>query len=82
MKVFKLREMSRAELVQRRSDLREELFNLRFASATRALDNPLRLRNLRREVAMIETVLREDERKIRSLGVGATRAAGSEEKKK
>lgn len=73
MKTFKLREMSRDELGQRRSELREELFNLRFASATRALDNPLRMRSVRREIAKIETILHEDEAGIRGLGVDSSR---------
>ncbi|MBM3319834.1 MAG: 50S ribosomal protein L29 [Candidatus Eisenbacteria bacterium] len=81
MKTFKLREMSRAELKQRESDLQEELFNLRFNAATRALDNPLRLRLIRREIAQIRTVLCEDEKGIRHLGAGAARAAGTEDKK-
>ncbi|RPJ46959.1 MAG: 50S ribosomal protein L29 [Candidatus Latescibacterota bacterium] len=80
MKTFKMREMSAVELKQKMSDLREELFNLRFASATRALDNPLRMRQIRREIATIETILREDERKIRPLGAGSTRTAAEEKK--
>ncbi|MFH1279500.1 MAG: 50S ribosomal protein L29 [Candidatus Eisenbacteria bacterium] len=68
MKTFKLREMSPEELEQRRAELREEMFNLRFAAATRALDNPLRLRSVRREIAKIETVIHEDRIGIRALG--------------
>lgn len=68
MKTYKLREMSPEELEQRRAELREEMFNLRFAAATRALDNPLRLRTVRREIAQIETVLHEDRIGIRALG--------------
>ena len=79
MKAFKLREMSPDELRQRASELREELFNLRFAASTRALDNPLRLRIVKREIARIETILREDETGIRELGVDTSRAdAGGE----
>jgi len=74
MKVFKLREMSRDELRQRVADLKEELFNLRFAAATRTLDNPLRQRVARREIARIETILREDEAGIRSLGIAPEHA--------
>jgi large subunit ribosomal protein L29 len=82
MKTFKLREMSREELKQRMVDIREELFNLRFAAATRALDNPLRLRTLRREIATIETLLREDEKGVARLGAGAVRTKEAAEKKK
>ncbi|MBN1827423.1 MAG: 50S ribosomal protein L29 [Candidatus Eisenbacteria bacterium] len=69
MKPFKLREMSRDELLQRSEELGEELFNLRFAASTRALDNPLRLRTIKRERARIVTILQEDEKGIRRLGV-------------
>jgi len=79
MKSFKLREMSRDELRQRASELREELFNLRFAASTRALDNPLRLRIVKREIARIETILREDETGIRELGVDISRADAGKE---
>lgn len=74
MKPYKLRELSREELEQRRGELTEELFNLRFASSTRALDNPLRLRTLRKEVARINTIIREDQSGIRPLGAGGTRS--------
>lgn len=68
MKPFKLREMTRDELVLRKDELSEEMFNLRFAASTRSLDNPLRKRAVRREIARINTVLREDETGIRGLG--------------
>jgi len=77
MKPYKLREMSRGELVQRRDEMKEELFNLRFASATRSLDNPLRLRTIRKEIARINTILGEDELEIRKLGVDEARAEGA-----
>ena len=79
MKPFKLREMSRNELEQRATELGEELFNLRFAASTRALDNPLRLRMLKRERARIQTILREDKLGIRGLGIenSATEESGS-----
>ncbi len=77
MKPYKLREMNREELLQRRGELTEELFNLRFASATRSLDNPLRLRTVRKEVARIDTVLREDEIGIRKLGVEEATSEGA-----
>jgi len=69
MKPYKLREMTRDELVTRKGELVEELFNLRFASATRSLDNPLRKRLIRREIARINTVIQEAESGIRGLGV-------------
>jgi large subunit ribosomal protein L29 len=45
----------------RLSELREELFNLRFRNSMRQLDNPLKIREGRREIARLLTVLREKE---------------------
>jgi large subunit ribosomal protein L29 len=47
----------------RLSELREELFNLRFRNSMRQLDNPLKIREGRREIARLLTVLREKEGK-------------------
>jgi len=73
MKSFKLREMSREELEQRSEELGEELFNLRFAASTRSLENPLRLRMIKRERARIATILQEDATGIRPLGADEIR---------
>jgi len=67
MKPVQLREMTKDELLQKKIDMEEELFNLKLRKKTKQLDNPLRLRNLRRDVARIDTILKEDELKIRSL---------------
>jgi large subunit ribosomal protein L29 len=56
-----IRDLNTAELVDRLAETREELFNLRFQNATGQLDNYRRLGVLRREVARINTVLRERE---------------------
>lgn len=61
LKVQSLREMTREELLQKQSDLRDEVFNLNMRRSLKALDNPLRLRTLRREIARIKTILHEDE---------------------
>jgi large subunit ribosomal protein L29 len=61
MRVKEMRELTREELEQKRRDLTEERFNLRMRKSFKELDNPLRLRQLRREIAKINTVLREDE---------------------
>ena len=47
------------ELQQKLAELEEERFRLRFRSATEALENPLRLRTIRRDIARILTTLRE-----------------------
>jgi large subunit ribosomal protein L29 len=56
-----MKEMTTEELTQRVTDLREELFNLRFRNSMRQLDNPLKIREGRRELARLLTVLREKE---------------------
>jgi large subunit ribosomal protein L29 len=56
-----LRDLTDDELDQRLSERRQELFNLRFQSATGALENPARLRLAKREIARILTVRHERE---------------------
>ena len=62
MKSSQLREMSDEELERTLGERRQELFNLRFQSATGALENSARLRTAKREVARILTVRHERER--------------------
>ncbi len=75
-----MRELTREELLQRRSEMEEELFNLRLQKASKELDNPLRLRILKREIARVNTILREDELNIRPLALGEEKVGSSEEK--
>ena len=56
-----LRELNDTELEHRLGEAKEELFNLRFQNATGQLDNIARIPQVRREVARIETLLRERE---------------------
>jgi large subunit ribosomal protein L29 len=56
-----LRELNDTELEHRLGETKEELFNLRFQNATGQLDNIARLPQVRREIARIETLLRERE---------------------
>ncbi|HWR82454.1 MAG TPA: 50S ribosomal protein L29 [Candidatus Deferrimicrobium sp.] len=67
MKVRSLREMTKDELLHHKRDLLEEQFNLRMRRSLKALDNPLRLRQIRREIAKIMTVIGEDATGIRKL---------------
>ena len=67
MKVFELREKTRDELQDMLNGLHRELFNLRLRRGAQELPNPLRLRTLRREIARIQTILREDELGVRKL---------------
>ncbi len=59
MKGRELRELTKEELLKKKKDAKEELFNLRFQHSTGQLDNTARLKLLKRDVARIETVLRE-----------------------
>ena len=61
MRARQLRDMTDAELDDTLGDRRKELFNLRFQSATGALDNSARLRSAKREIARILTVRHERE---------------------
>jgi len=84
LKVQSLREMTREELLQKKNDLLDEQFNLRMRSSLKALDNPLRLRQIRREIARLETVLTEDAQGIRRLAdtkVSVLETSGSKKSK-
>ncbi len=70
-----LRQLSDAELRERLDGAKEELFNLRFQLATGQLDNPMRLKQVRRDVARILTVLRERELAVPEATAGETEEA-------
>ena len=57
-----IRDMGADEIRTRVAELREELFNLRFRNTMKQLDNPLKIRESRREMARLLTVLKEKER--------------------
>lgn len=59
MKASELRELSDVELATKLDELRTEGFKLRFRSATESIDNPIRFRTLRRDIARIRTLQRE-----------------------
>ena len=61
MKVEKLRELSTNELTHKVDSFKEELFNLRFQMATGQLENPMRIKELRKDIAKAKTILRERE---------------------
>ena len=62
MKVTKeIRELSAAELDNRESQLKQELFNLRFQLAVNQLENPTRIKAVKKEIAVIKTIKRERE---------------------
>jgi large subunit ribosomal protein L29 len=59
MEAKELRELSLEDLNQKRSDLREEIGHLKLRRATNRLENPMKLRQSKRDLARVETVLRE-----------------------
>ncbi|MBS3810840.1 MAG: 50S ribosomal protein L29 [Halanaerobiales bacterium] len=61
MRADELRNLNDAELDQKMREFKEELFNLRFQHATAQLDNPTRIREVRRIIARIKTIKREQE---------------------
>ena len=63
VKASAMREMTEDEIRERVAELRAELFNLRFRNSMKQLDNPLKIREGRREMARLLTVLHEKEHK-------------------
>ena len=61
MKAETLRELSTEELNKKVVELKEELFNLRFQMATGQLQNPMQLKQVRKDIARAKTVIRERE---------------------
>lgn len=61
MKTKKVRELTDEELNKKVSDYKGELFNLRFQLATGQLDNPMRIRDVKKNIARCKTILRERE---------------------
>lgn len=63
MKANKVREMSSNELDQKLREFKGELFNLRFQMATGQLENPLKVKEVKKSIARIKTILKERELK-------------------
>ena len=61
MKVKDIRDMSAGELNQKLASLKEELFNLRFQLASGQLENPMRIKEVKKTIARIKTIQREQE---------------------
>ena len=59
MRSSEIRELNAQELVQRVAELEEELFRSRLQNATGQMENPLRIRGLRRDIARCKTIQRE-----------------------
>ena len=63
MKTTEIREMSAAELDTKIAELKEQLFNLRFQMATGQCENPMKVHEVKKDIARIKTIIRENETK-------------------
>ncbi len=59
MKLEKIREMTETELNNEVKKLKNELFNLRFQHVTGQLENPIKMRDVKKEIARVKTIIRE-----------------------
>jgi large subunit ribosomal protein L29 len=66
MKSAELRDLAVEELRERREELRKELFNLRFQSATGEIQNPMRIGAVRKDIARVLTVMNDKERNAKA----------------
>lgn len=63
MKTNEIRKLTSSDLEKELVELKSELFKLRFQLATNGLDNPMKIRNTKKDIAKIKTILRERELK-------------------
>ncbi len=61
MKTNEIKDMTSAELNEKLGELKQELFNLRFQHAVNQLDNPMRMKAVKKDIARIKTFLRQQE---------------------
>ena len=61
MKINKIREMSSPELEKELEELKSELFKLRFSLATNGLDNPMKIKEVKKDIARVNTILKQRE---------------------
>ena len=67
LKSEKIRDLNEAEILAKIKELTEEMFNLRFRNSMRQLQNPLSIREKRRDIARLRTILTEHQKGIRKL---------------
>ena len=67
MRASEIRDLNKDELEKKIKDLKEELFNLRFQHAINQLDNPMRLKSVKKDIARTMTILREIELKAQKI---------------
>ena len=61
MKATEIRKMSAAELESKLSDLKKDLFQLRLQHATNQLDNPIKIAEVKKDIARVKTIIREQQ---------------------
>jgi large subunit ribosomal protein L29 len=61
MKAKEIREMTQQELTEQLKSIKEELFNLRFQQVTGQLENPMRIKEIKKDYARVKTILRQRE---------------------
>ena len=61
MKANDVRKMSSAELEKKLADLKKDLFNLRLQHATNQLENPIRIAEVKKDIARVKTIIREQQ---------------------
>ena len=61
MKANEIRNLTTTEIEAKINELKDELFNLRFQLATGQLENPMRIREVKKSIAQIKTIIREEE---------------------
>jgi large subunit ribosomal protein L29 len=74
MKASEMRNLSNAELQKRLKDLKAELFNLRFQLAINQLENPMRIKAVKKDIARVQTILTENARKEKNNAETASKA--------
>lgn len=77
MRISEIRDLTEEELKSKLAELKKEVFSLKFQKATGQLENPMRIKNLRRDIARINTLIREKE-----LGIEQERKQKIEARKK
>ncbi|MBA7510593.1 50S ribosomal protein L29 [subsurface metagenome] len=65
MRISEIKEQTKEELEAKLADIKKSIFNLKFQKAKGKLENPAKIRNLRKDVARIKTLLREKELKYK-----------------
>ena len=64
MKAIKIRELTTVELADELNELKSELFKLRFQYATNQLENPIKIKDVKRDIARVKTIIRERELEV------------------